>query len=324
MSGSISRRAMLGGGVALGAAALLTKGQPASADPMKHAYGPALVGATFDLFPFKPDITTYPAAMGRWNKRTGTTMKCWKVYYQESKFPATLDAQLKTIISQGIVALVSFKPTPDIHSPQGRDDRSRLADAVALFKESKLKAQVCLWQEIRPRDMTAGQYKDLVEFYGPVVRGRNYPLVFDAAGYQGPKEWADYKPDDSLLDGYALDFYCGDYVHKGLRLDQFFPLAGDKPVGVWEIGNTASAQFTPSKTDVKNYMDHIRTKLTARLLSGLPVGSVAWYNGPADPKQHGGNEIAGTHPCQLAPTDVFYYKQLYAAINGKFPVSITS
>ena len=329
MTGSISRRTVLGSGVALGAAALLTRGQaasaqPASAAPMKPAYGPARVGATFDLYPFKPKIKTYPDAVADWNKTTGTTMTCWKVYYQESDFPAKLDSRLKTIIGQRIQALVSFKPTPDIHSPRGRDDKSRLAHAVAMFKENKLNAEICLWQEVGPRSMKAGQYKDLVEFYAPVIHANHYPLVFDAPGYQGEKEWKAYKPDESLLNGYALDFYCGDFINHGVTLDQFFPLAGHKPVGVWEIGNTASKNFTPSKTDVQHYMDHIKNKLAERLNSGLPVGSVAWYNGPANARQSGGNTIAGTHPRRLAAADILCYRLLYKAVNGKYPVAVSS
>ena len=163
MAGSISRRAVLGGGVALGAAALLTRGQPARAQPMKPVYGPARVGATFDLLPFLPKITNYPAAVADWNTTTGTTMKCWKLYYQEkSKLPTKLplDPQMQLMIKQGIQALISFKPTKNIKSPQGRNDRSQLADAVQLLKASKLLAEICLYQEIRPGDMSPGEYKE--------------------------------------------------------------------------------------------------------------------------------------------------------------------
>jgi hypothetical protein len=111
MAGSISRRAMLGGGVVLGAVAVTARGLPASADvftrgkhggggPMQPAYGPALVGGTFDLFPFQPKINSYAAAIADWDKTTGTTMKCMKTYYQESKFPTKLDSKLTTLIEQ--------------------------------------------------------------------------------------------------------------------------------------------------------------------------------------------------------------------------------
>jgi hypothetical protein len=325
MAGSISRRAVLGGGVALGAAALITRGQPASAQPMKQAYPPARVGATFNLVPFAPAITSYPAAVADWNSTTGTTMKCWKLYYQESKFPTTLplEPQLQVMIKQGIQALISFKPTKDIHSLQGRNDKSQLADAVQLLKANNVQAEICLYQEIGPRDMKPGEYKDLVAFYQPVI-SPHYPLVYDAPGYQGPKEWKAYRPDDSLLDSYALDFYCGDFINHGITLDQFMPLAGSKPVGLWEIGNTASSKFNPTPADVEKYMAHIQSRLTTRLLSGLPVGCVAWYNGPANDKQSGGNEVAGTHPCADAPTDITCYRSLYAAVNGKSPTGISA
>lgn len=38
-------------------------------------------------------------------------------------------------------------------------------------------------------------------------------------------------------------------------------------------------------------------------------------NGPADPKQTGGNEIVGTHPCPEAPLDIALYRKLYAPVN---------
>jgi uncharacterized membrane protein YgcG len=326
MAASISRRAVLGGGVALGAAALLTtREQPARAQVITPITGGARVGATFDLDPFEPAIKTYPAAVADWNAKTGTTMKCWKLYFQESKFPSALKPQMKLMIEQGIQAMISFKPTPDISSSQGQQDTSKLKDAVEMLSSAtidgkKLLAEVCLWQEVGPKDMTSSQYKDLVAHYGPII-SQHFPLVFDAPGYQGPKEWAAYKPDDSLLDGYAIDFYCDAYVHRDIRLEQLFPLAGNKPVGVWEIGNTATSKFTPTPTDVENYMGHITQRLSERLASGLPVGSVAWYNGPADSKQSGQNEIVGTHPCQLAPLDIKLYRTLYAAVNGKSPTA---
>jgi hypothetical protein len=55
--------------------------------------------------------------------------------------------------------------------------------------------------------------------------------------------------------------------------------------------------------------------VTARWDRRLPVGSVAWYNGPADPRQTGQNEIAGTHPNKLARDDIAAYRTLYKAVN---------
>lgn len=324
----IGRRAVLGSGVALGAAALLTRGMPASASggPMIPAYGPARVGATFNLLPFGPGIKTYPAAVTDWNKTTGTTMKCWKVYYQKSQFPAKIDAKLTTIIENGIRALISFKPSFHIDKPQGKQDKIKLQKAIEMLSSArvngkKLNAEVCLWQEVGPKDMTAGQYRDLVAFCEPVIHPQ-FPLIFDAPGSQGLQEWEAYRPDDSLLDGYALDMYCGDFIHHDKMLDQFMSFAGKKPAGIWEIGNTATPKFAPGKADIETYMNAITTGLAARLLSGLPVGSVAWYNGPATSSQSGVNEIVGTHPYKYASTDIKYYRELYDAINGKYPIKI--
>ncbi len=301
----------------LGAAAVLAEIRPAYALATAPITGPARVGATFDLYPFAPG-TTYPDAVRIWNATTGTTMRCWKVYYQAGKFPTAIDARFATMIDHGIEALISFKPAIDTKSSEAAADRKKLAAAVKMLHKHGLLAEVCLWQEVGPKDMTAEKYHEYVAFYGPVIRDY-YPLVFDAPGYQGPTEWAAYDPGHAHLDGYAVDFYCGDYVNKGVRIGPLLDLAGRLPVGVWEIGNTASASFVPTAAQVDAYLHYITSTLSGRLASGLPVGSLAWYNGPADGDQSGQNEIAGTHPSKRAKTDIASYRELYGAVNGKFP-----
>jgi hypothetical protein len=304
--------------VALGAAAVLTRMPSAmAAQPEAPIHGAARVGATFDLFPFKPG-TTYPQAVKLWNKTTGTTMRCWKVYYQLGKFPTSIDAQLATIIDHDIQALVSFKPAIHTKTAQAAADKKKLAAAVKMFHQHKLQAEVCLWQEVGPKYMTATQYHEYVAFYGPVIR-EFYPLVFDAPGYQGPAEWTAYDPGHHQVDGYAVDFYCGDYINHGTRIDKIMDLSGRLPFGIWEIGNTASSNFVPTAADVTKYMSYITSKLSQRLASGRPVGSVAWDNGPATAAQDGQNEMVGAHPGKRAKTDIADYRKLYDKINGRFP-----
>jgi hypothetical protein len=322
MTSQISRRAALIGGAALvggalGAASLATGARRvAAAAPVQPIFRPRRVGATFDLFPFSPG-TTYSQAVDIWNRTTGTTMHCWKVYFKESVFPSSIDDQIRTIINRGIEALISFKPVPPGNPPsaQAQAERQALRAALQMFQRAGLLAQVCLWQEVRPRDMTPAQYHQLVRYYGPTVR-QFYPLVYNAAGYLGPTEWQAYDPGRDQLDGYAIDFYGGDFINKGFTLYQFAPLAGDLPIGIWEIGNTASASFMPTRTQLKAYMNHITSFLSNRVASGLPVGDVAWFNGPADASASGQNEIAGTNPNPLAPEDVVLYDRLYTAIDN--------
>jgi hypothetical protein len=321
----ISRRsALISGGVALGALAAAgianATAQRAVATPISSgaAVTVARVGATFDLFPFAPG-TTYPEAVTEWDNTMSTPgvprpMRCWKLYYQLSKFPTSLSPQMKTMIKDGVQALISFKPaiTP---SPA---DRTALSNAVQLLHGNGLQAQVCLWQEVGPKDMTAAQYKTYVEYYGPVIRPY-YPLVFDAPGSQGPAEWRAYDPGHANVDGYAVDFYCPSYIKHGITLDTLASIAGDLPIGIWEIGNTTSAGFTPTPPEITKYLKYVTTFLSGRLAAGLPVGNVAWYNGPADAKQGGGNEIVGTHPNPNAAVDITNYRNLYDAINGRSP-----
>jgi hypothetical protein len=122
----------------------------------------------------------------------------------------------------------------------------------------------------------------------------------------------------AVLDRYALDRYCSEFTNKGYNLEPLIKLAGDKPVGVWEIGNTDSNTFSPSKSQLDAYMSYLMSTLAKREAQKLPVGSVAWYMGPADRKQHGQNEIVGTHPNSLVGEDVKKYRELYDAVN---PVS---
>lgn len=322
ISSQMSRRAVLIGGATLGAAgaaAVLTRGQPAAAQAVRTSApaGAARVGGTFDLFPFK-NGTTYIGAVNEWNMTTERPMRCWKVYFQTSKFPTALDDQLKAIKHFKIQALVSFKPVPPTgkNQKQVNADFKNLENALKLFKKNNLDAEICLWQEIGPRDMTAAEYHALVKHYGPMVRNY-YPLVWDAPGYPPPSEWEPYgKPIlGEFNGGLALDLYCSDFTKHGRTLDPILKLAGDKPVGVWEIGNTDSDKFNPTPKQLRKYMTYLQDTLVARIASGLPVGSVPWYDGPSGPGQSGGNEIVGTHPCADAPLDITLYRQLYDAVN---------
>jgi hypothetical protein len=104
------------------------------------------------------------------------------------------------------------------------------------------------------------------------------------------------------VDGYAVDLYCSSFIKEHRTLDGLIALAGDLPVGVWEIGNTAENGFFPTKNQLDAYMDHIRTTLSRRAASGLPVGSIAWYQGP-NPRTPLGNqnELVGDHPTGWPP-----------------------
>jgi hypothetical protein len=284
------------------------KSAPVPASPAGRSAG-ALVGATFDLQPFKPG-TTFPEAVALWNSTTGTTMQCAKVYYQLLRFPTTIDDRVRTLIDMGIEALISFKPAivPD------SADRDRLAQAIKMFHNANLSAQVCLWQEVTDKDMTAAQYHTYVQYYGPVIR-QYYPLVYNAFVHGGAQEWKAYDPGHDLVDGYALDFYCASYVRRHIRLGPMADIAGSLPLGLWEIGNTATDSFFPTADQLGQYMDHITTFLAQRAAAGLAVGAVAWYNGPAIAEQGGQNEIVGAHPNPLAADDIAHYQKLYHTLN---------
>jgi hypothetical protein len=61
----------------------------------------------------------------------------------------------------------------------------------------------------------------------------------------------------------------------------------------------------------------VRTTLSKRVASGLPVGSIAWYNGPNPRTPQGNqNEIVGDHPDRLAAEDISTCRELYKAVNG--------
>src|SRR5262249_13960873 len=211
--------------------------------------------------------------------------------------PTRIEPQIRTMIDHGIQALISFKPSRKHLTPA---ERGRLSAAVTMFRKHGLLAETCLWQEVGPKVMSATQYHEYVRYFGPAIR-EHYPLVFDAPGFPGPSEWKAYDPTHKYVDGYAVDIYCSSFIKEHRRLDGLIALAGDLPVGVWEIGNTAEKGFFPTKKQLDAYMDHIRATLSKRAASGLPVGSIAWYNGPNPRTPQGNqNEIVGDHPDRLA------------------------
>src|SRR5262249_21895693 len=91
---------------------------------------------------------TYDQALSQWNRVTGTTLRCWKVYYQEGEFPTRIEPQVRTMIDHGIQALISFKPSRKHLTPA---ERGRLSAAVTMFRKHGLLAETCLWQEVGRR-----------------------------------------------------------------------------------------------------------------------------------------------------------------------------
>lgn len=262
------------------------------------------MGGTLSLRTF-PGGTTYEQALVAWNQKTGTDLQCWKIYYQEGEFGTGNDAQVQTMVDGDIQALISVKPSIKPSS----SDRAALSTLLAGFQRRGLNAQVCLWQEIGPKVMTAAQYHTYVRYYGPAIR-QFYPLVFDAPGHVDPRVWKEYDPGHSQVDGYAVDYYGSAYAAGG-RLEEMAALAGSLPLGIWELGNTVPPA-KPSTSQVQRYLAYVNSFLTRRKNQGLPVGSVAWYNAAS---QGTLNEIVGTDLCPWASIDLAAYHQLYWSLN---------
>src|SRR5260370_16583555 len=116
----VSRRVLLrgfgAGAAALAAAPVLLSSTRAGAATAARAGLPlaattlaGLHGATLSLGAF-PSGTTWPQAIADWEGYTGTTIKVSKVYNTPGVFPTSINSQISTFISEGIKALLSFKP----------------------------------------------------------------------------------------------------------------------------------------------------------------------------------------------------------------------
>lgn len=271
---------------------------------------PPRVGGTLSLQTF-PQGTSWEQAVQDWNQQTGTTMQCWKIYYQEGDFGAGNDDRIQAIVKYGIKALVSVKPSRSLSPTQ----RQGLSSLLKHFKQDlELEAEVCLWQEVDANVMSASQYHDYVKYYGPTVQ-QYYPLVFDAPGHVDPEVWSAYAQGLDF-DGYAVDYYGSVFLKNGQTLEKMAAIAGSHPVGLWEIGNTLStAHPLPSKAQVQDYLTYITDFLTQRAAQHLPVGSVAWYNAATDSTL---NEVVGKDKQQnpWLDIDLQKYLQLWFDLNS--------
>lgn len=310
-------------GLALAPANVLGRALQAGSPPGSTAGGPRLeadrgpiqwlpprVGGTLSLQTFPPG-TTWEQAVQDWNRQTGTTMQCWKIYYREGDFGSGNDDRIKVMLKYGIKALISVKPSRALLPTQ----KQALSSLLKHFKQDlKLDAEVCLWQEVDSAAMSASQYHDYVNYYGPTVQ-QYYPLVFDAPGHVEPQVWSAYAQGLNF-DGYAVDYYGSVFVKNGQTLEQMAAIAGSQPVGLWEIGNTLSgADPLPSKDQVQDYLMYITNFLTQRVAQHLPVGSVAWYNAATDSTL---NEIVGKDVQQnpWLDIDLQKYLQLWLDLNN--------
>jgi hypothetical protein len=280
----LSRRALLrgmgAGTAALAAAPVLLPRTRAGAQAAARAGLPraaatlaGLHGATLELGAF-PAGTTYAQAIADWEAVTGTTIKVAKVYYKPGVFPTSITNPVSTYISEGIKALLSFKPA---YNPPSKADLIALANTLKMFQAAGLNAAVTLWQEPQIA-MTAAQFSRVVHHYGPAIR-QYYPLAYDVTG--DPTTWVKYYPGASAIDLVAVDYYATRYVN-GVTLDVIAGLADNarppQPFGIWEMGSTTT-KTSPAPTQVENYMGYVQSFMAGRLAAGKANADIVWFNG---------------------------------------------
>jgi hypothetical protein len=233
-----------------------------------------LHGATLDLAAF-PSTTTWPEAIADWEGYTGTTIQAFKEYFAPGVFPASISNKIRTFISEGIKALLSFKPAYD---PPTKADRAALENALQMYLNAGLTATVTLWQEAQDV-MTASQFHRVFQYYGPAVR-KYYQLAYNAFGSR-PKDWTRYYPGALLADVVAIDYYGPTYL-KGVTLDTIAGLADHanppKPFGIWEMGNNGPGG-TLTQTQTENYFSYIQSFMAGRLQAGKANAEIVWFNG---------------------------------------------
>jgi hypothetical protein len=271
----VSRRAVLRG-LGAGAAALATAPALLTSSPASAATLAGLHGATLELAAFPPG-TTWGGAITDWEGYTGTTIKASKVYFAPGEFPTSISNEIHTFISEGIKALLAFKPAYD---PPTKADLAALANTLHLYQGAGLAASVTLWPEAQDR-MTASQFHRVFQYYGPTVR-TYYQLAYDAAGSR-PTEWTRYYPGALLVDVVAIDYYGPTYL-KGATLDTIAGLADHasppKPFGIWEMGNNEGSN-TLTQAQTENYFGYIQSFMAGRLQDGKANAEIVWYNGDA-------------------------------------------
>jgi hypothetical protein len=282
----VSRRALLralgAGAAAVAAAPVLLPGSHAGATtaarpglPRAAATLAGLHGATLSLAAF-PSGTTWPQAIADWEGYTGTTIKAAKVYYGPGMFPTSISEEIRTFISGGVKALLSFKPA---YNPPSKTDLAAMENTLQMYQAAGLTAAVTLWQEPQ-HVMTAPQFTRVVHYYGPAIRNY-YPLAYDVTGAAGPAEWTRYYPGASFIDLVAIDYYATAYA-KGIRLDTIAGLADSasppQPLGIWEMGSSATGS-SPSQSQVESYFGYIQSFMAGRLQAGKANAEIVWYNG---------------------------------------------
>jgi hypothetical protein len=225
------------------AATAAKAGLPPAATTLAGLHGATLLLAAF------PAGTTWAEAIADWEGYTGTTIKASKAYYGPGVFPTSIksNGEIRTFISNGIKALLSFKPA---FNPPTKADLAALENTLQMYQSAGLAATVTFWQE--PQNaMTASQFHQVFQYYGPTVR-KYYPLAYNADASHGPASWTKYYPGASLVDVVAIDYYATTYLN-GITLETIVALADNaspaKPFGIWEMGSTNSKETSDAKPD---------------------------------------------------------------------------
>jgi hypothetical protein len=206
--------------------------------------------------------------------------KVQKIYYQEGNWPSGIPTKDQEIIGLGAKLLISFKPS----RTQSMSEQGNLARAIEMYQGAGATFDVTLWQE--PNDGSAFDracdYRDYVNYYGPIVRAKGVPLVYDPGAGGGVDSWKPYYPGDSLIDKIMLDYYGSAWLN-GTRLDAIAAIADGanppKPLGIGEWNDTATGSGTLTPKQFGEYVSYLINFFTTRLNDGRTNGDIIFWMG---------------------------------------------
>jgi hypothetical protein len=245
-----------------------------------------LVGSTVPASALKTGCycagDTQDTADAAWESVVGRRMSVTKKYnYDVSVFPTDLSVNdIDRYIARGVKVCLSFKPA---FNPVSIIDANNFRNTLALYHNSGLNAEVCLWQEAgnAGNSLNPQQYQDMYAFYGPTVR-EFYPLVANL-NYADltVTNFTDYAQlVTGLVDKFAIDYYYNNFGAKHW-LDAAADIADQAglPFGIWECSTGGPGASAPDQTAGTAYMNYIRNFMLKRLADGKTNADVIWFDG---------------------------------------------
>lgn len=236
---------------------------------------------------------TMDQAIKNWGHNVGRTIQCRKLYFSLGEgFPTWAQltggqkAYFQACIDENVQAWICYNPNANPVTPS---DGAAMVTSLNSFVAQGVPIRGAVfiqenWQfgaggPNGPQPwMTAANFKSIYQTHYPTLHAAGYLVAVDFGG-QEPLQIPNWDPGAAFYDVVAVDYYFGNFK-AGKLIDTTVALAtaGNKPLGVFEMGNSSAAGSSgPPQQTVIDAINYLATTAGKYVDAGGQLDAWMWY-----------------------------------------------